>query len=117
MKTIDAQWIKERLPAERGAKADLAAALGIRPEAVSRMLAGKRAIKASEVPLIVAFLEGNDRKGIVDRFDLLDVMTDLSPSMKRLLGKLSELEDAELDFLTVAAEGLAARRNAGTDAA
>lgn len=95
MRTIDAQWIRDHLPPERGAKAELAAAMGVRPEAVTRILAGTRGIKATEIPRILAYFGLDSEAGIMGRAELA---SDLSPAMQRLMVQLAQLEDAELDF-------------------
>lgn len=54
--TIDGQWIKERLTGRRGEKADLARALQITPERLSKILSGERNIQPNEfIPLLHFF--------------------------------------------------------------
>lgn len=55
--TTDLQWIAEGLKKPGKTKAGLAAAIGRAPSAVTALLAGDRALKVREIPLIAAYLE------------------------------------------------------------
>lgn len=55
MTTIDANWIAKRLPKERGAKADLAQAVGLTSKQLSYILGGTRKIQQDEAIRIAAY--------------------------------------------------------------
>ncbi len=55
MNSIDSDWIRSRLSGRRGEQAELAIAMGIDNDKMSKILAGKRNVKASEIPAILAF--------------------------------------------------------------
>lgn len=109
MTYINSQWLRDNLPRKRGTKIALARAIGVRPEIITRILSGERAIKSDEIPAICEFFGLGT---LSPDQPLAAQMTEreLTPAMLRLLDQLSQLDDAELDYLTVAAEGLAARR-------
>lgn len=109
MYKIDAEWISERMPRRRGAKSALAAAMGVRPEIVTRILNGSRKVQPDEIPAILDFF-GVDPASVLGYLPSSPAGRDVSPALLRLLDRLSQLEDEELDYLSVAAEGLAARR-------
>jgi phage repressor protein C with HTH and peptisase S24 domain len=60
---MDAEWIRQRLDAIPGkTQAGLARALGLDPAAVTRILQGKRHIKAYEIPAIEAYFDAPHRE-------------------------------------------------------
>src|SRR5580765_6690486 len=56
---LDIKWIERALKKPGKTKGGLAAAMGVRPGAVSELFSGIRLIKASEIPLITEYLELN----------------------------------------------------------
>ena len=56
---LDIKMIERGLKRPGKTKGALAAAMGVRPGAVSEIFSGIRLIKASEVPLIMEYLELN----------------------------------------------------------
>ncbi|TNE66819.1 MAG: XRE family transcriptional regulator [Rhodobacteraceae bacterium] len=120
MLNINAQWIKDQLDAGNGTRQGLAAALGVHRATISKITSGDRQIKGSEIPLIAEYF-GVDESADVRRKseDILSCLPsdgeDHSASLLRLVDRLSQLTDAELDYLTVAAEGLVARRSLPKD--
>jgi phage repressor protein C with HTH and peptisase S24 domain len=57
MDHVDADWIKARLTGRHGEQAELAEFIGITPDKLAKILAGRRRVQASEVPRVVAFFE------------------------------------------------------------
>jgi phage repressor protein C with HTH and peptisase S24 domain len=57
MDHVDADWIKARLTGRHGEQAELAEFIGITPDKLTKILAGRRRVQASEVPRVVAFFE------------------------------------------------------------
>lgn len=114
MTFINSQWLRDNLPRKRGTKSDLARAMGVRPEIVTRILSGERAIQADEIPAICEFF-GLEVSAPAQSLPAQLIERQLTPAMLRLLDQLSHLDDAELDYLTVAAEGLSARRKLSED--
>ena len=55
MQVITSKWLQERLGSDRGKRAELADALGIGADKVSKMLSGTRKAQAEEIPTILAF--------------------------------------------------------------
>ncbi len=55
METITPEWLRARLDGDRGKKAELAEALGIGADKVSKMISGARKPQAEEIPKILAF--------------------------------------------------------------
>lgn len=63
---MDANWIKEQFAAHPEKKqVDLADALGVKPDKVSKILSGTRRIQANELPIIEAFF--SDHMGMPAR--------------------------------------------------
>lgn len=90
--------------------------MGMAPSAVSRIISGKRQIKAREVPAILAYFgaapEASDIESLPVRLEnKVEPGVDHSEAWLRLIDKMAKLTDAELDFLSISAEGLLARRN------
>jgi len=56
---LDIKWIERGREKLGKTKGGLATAMGVRPGAVSEILSGLRLIKASEIPLIIDYLELN----------------------------------------------------------
>ena len=56
---LDVDLIERALKRTGKSKGGLAAAMGVRPGAVSEILSGIRLIKASEIPLITSYLNLN----------------------------------------------------------
>lgn len=54
---MDHKWLKEMLGRPGYSQAGLAAALGRNPSAINRMVRGERQIKASELPIILKYLD------------------------------------------------------------
>jgi len=98
MEVITADWLKERLGSERGARVALAEALGVKPDIISKMLSGVRQPQAREIPLILKFFEQ-------------------SPSAPdpELVAVWSELEEQERAFLINAARAQIAARNSAPE--
>lgn len=82
MKKIDSDWIRSRLGHARGEQARLAAALGIGPDRVSKILKGERTVRPEEVPKLLAF------------FNVTLVDEEQARSRRELLCKLSRLNAA-----------------------
>mgnify|MGYP002282943169 CR=1 FL=1 len=55
MDVIDGNWIRSRLSGKRGEQAQLAQAMGLNSDKISKTLAGKRKVKAHEIPALLAF--------------------------------------------------------------
>lgn len=55
MENVDLQWLKARMTGQRGEKARLAEALGIKPDQVAKILTGVRRIQTDEIPKLRAF--------------------------------------------------------------
>lgn len=96
MFVVDAEWIKKRLGDDRGRKAELARAMGIEADKLSKILGGTRNIKAEEVPKILKFFGA--------------IQEPLDPQVQRLVSILVQLKPEELAFLGTASEALLAAR-------
>jgi plasmid maintenance system antidote protein VapI len=55
MEKIDGKWIEARLSGERGQKAKLAEALGVKSDKISKIIKGERQVQPEEVPVILRF--------------------------------------------------------------
>ncbi len=55
MDVIDGNWIAQNLAGNRGEKADLSRAMGIRPEQLSKILKGERSVRPREIPAVLEF--------------------------------------------------------------
>lgn len=55
MTVIDGKWLTQHLRGERGEKANLARAMGINPDQLSKVLTGKREVQADEIPGALEF--------------------------------------------------------------
>ena len=53
MEVIDGQWISARLSGRHGEKAKLAAAIGISPHKLAKILSGERKVQAEEIPKVM----------------------------------------------------------------
>lgn len=54
---IDGEWIKKHLQGHRGEKAELARALGVRPDIISKIINGERAVQPEELPTLLEFFD------------------------------------------------------------
>lgn len=57
---IDAEWVRDRLSQTGKTQRELASAIGLDPSAVSRLLDGRRHLRADEIPNILAFFESSE---------------------------------------------------------
>lgn len=118
---INAKWIWRQFEAGNGTRRGLAAALGVDAGVVSRMLHGRRVIKAHEIPIILDYFGvsvpavSSEGDSAFPQFPLGIGEGDHTEAWFRLIDRLSELTDEELDYLSIAAEGLVARRNQAAD--
>lgn len=96
MDVIDGEWIKARLGTGRGSKADLARAMGVRPDVVSKILNGTRRVQPREIPKVVAYFR--------DAHPEEDELT------RQLLLRIEQLDDEERRYLLAAADGFLAQR-------
>lgn len=98
MEIIDADWIKQRLTGRHGERAELARAMGVSPDVVTKILKGDRRVQPAEMPLIYAHFSNQQD----DNPD---------PTMQKLLQRIPQLTGPERDLLLAAAEGMIARRH------
>lgn len=128
MDQITADWIKGQLDLGLGTRSGLADAMGVGRDVVSKILSGKRRIKSSEIVGIREYFAGqvtlrhpapapsNDDENCDDVRAVTCRLTSTAPhparneSWSRLMGSLALLTDAELDYISISAEGLFARR-------
>lgn len=89
MQKITPEWLRERLGNERGARAALSDALGLKPDQISKMLAGTRKPQADEVPAILAFF--GEHAPSVDP-ELAAVWSELKPSERMLILNLAKAQ-------------------------
>ena len=87
MEVIDGKWIKARLTGRRGEITELANALGISSDKLTKSISGIRNVQPDEVPKLLAFF--NDREPLNRKEQLLRRFESLPPA---------EQEQA-LDFL------------------
>lgn len=99
MQIINAEWIKQRLTGRRGEQAELARAIGVTPDVVSKILRGERRVQAHEIPKILAHFS-----------EITPIEHDLT--VQKLLQRIPELTGPERDLLLAAAEGMIAKRRA-----
>ncbi|MEP2833512.1 MAG: hypothetical protein ABJL33_15385 [Hyphomicrobiales bacterium] len=93
---INSEWLQNRIsPEDRGIKADLARALGVKPYIVSRMLNGERRVQSAEIPAILEFFKGSESDNA------------LTHEEKRILELWRLLPDEHRQALEIAARGLA----------
>lgn len=95
METIDGKWIKARLTGRHGEKAELARHMQIETDRLSKILAGKRAVRPEEVPRLLSYF--NERivpadHPDVDKADLLARLDRLNTAGRRMM--LRQLEVA-----------------------
>lgn len=95
MEMIDAAWIEARLTGKRGELAALARAIGVDATQISKIRSGERRVQPEEMAKIKAFFDGAQPAP--------------DPRMQRIATLAQQLDDAEKDFLIVAAEGLISR--------
>ncbi|MBN8292847.1 hypothetical protein JI664_12805 [Rhodobacter sp. NTK016B] len=55
MEAIDGKWIVRHLTGRRGEKAQLARAIGTKPDNISKIISGVRAVQPEEVPKVLEF--------------------------------------------------------------
>ncbi|MEL6467078.1 MAG: helix-turn-helix transcriptional regulator [Pseudomonadota bacterium] len=60
MDIIDADWLNQRLTGRRGEQAELAQAMGINDDKMSKILKGKRRVQPEEIPKVLAFFGVTD---------------------------------------------------------
>lgn len=101
MEVIDGKWILARLEKRRGAKADLARALGLPMDMLSKTLTGIRQVQPEEVPKLLAYFSNQSNRHHPAPHD--DVM-------RRLQDRVGELTVQEARLLLAAADGLIAHR-------
>lgn len=116
---IDAKWIKAQLELGNGTRRGLADHMRVGRDIVSKILSGTRQIKASELPAIADYFGIGSSASPEDATEIVANLPDFdgpgghdsSESWRRLMDRLALLTPAELDYLSVAAEGLHARRS------
>jgi DNA-binding transcriptional regulator YdaS (Cro superfamily) len=94
METITAEWLRIRLEGDRGKKAELAEALGIGADKVSKMISGARKPQAEEIPKILAFFGATSTT--VDP-ELAEVWQQLEPSERLFLLNAAKAQLAARD--------------------
>jgi len=82
METITPEWLRTRLDGDRGKKAELAVALGLGADKISKMISGMRKPQAEEIPKILAFF--GETTATVDP-ELAEVWRQLEPSERLFL--------------------------------
>lgn len=100
MDVIDGNWIKARLRGYHGEKKALADALGVDHTIVAKILNGKRAVQAHEIPKVLAFFKVAEQTAIPA----------LGPKYEQLVRDIAELEGAEMEMIQAAVSGILARR-------
>lgn len=68
MEVIDGNWIKQRLTGRRGEKTELAQALGISLEKVTKTLSGNRRVQPEEIPKVLEFFRAQGGRTRTDTF-------------------------------------------------
>lgn len=104
---VDGDWIKSQFDNGNGTRLGLAEALGCGRDVISKILSGTRKIKAAELPLIEGYFGIRE----VPRHAVNLPASGDGDAWRRLMDQVCQLTDEELDFLTVSAEGLRARRS------
>ena len=94
MEPITAEWLRERLDGDRGRKTELADALGIGSDKVSKMIAGTRKPQAEEIPKILAFF-GKTNPGVDP--ELAEVWQKLEPQERLFLLNAAKAQIAARD--------------------
>ncbi len=94
MDKIDRHWIRKRLTGRYGEQADLARAMGINSDKMSKILRGERQIKANELPGLLAFFdvslddtEGTSLSGFRES-DAIPFTTEPSDNTRQLFGAM-----------------------------
>lgn len=109
---VDPNWIKDQFENGNGTRLGLAEALGCGRDVVSKILSGTRKIKAAELPVIERYFGiGDSQSQASQRSAHQSPTTGDGAAWRRLMDQVCQLTDEELDFLTVSAEGLRARRS------
>lgn len=96
MEIIDAEWIRARLTGKRGELADLARAMGVKPDIVTKILKGERRVQPGEMLAVKAHLDGS-------------AVPALDETTRRLLENIPKLTAQERGLLLAAAEGMIAQ--------
>ena len=96
MEIIDANWIRQRLTGQRGELADLARAMGVKPDVVTKILKGERRVQPAEMLAIKSHLERSVEPPVDD-------------ITQRLLENIPKLTDQERGLLLAAAIGMIAQ--------
>ena len=96
MEIIDANWIRQRLTGQRGELAELARAMGVKPDVVTKILKGERRVQPGEMLAVKAHLERS-----------VEPPTD--EITQRLLENIPKLTAQERGLLLAAAIGMIAQ--------
>lgn len=99
---IDGKWIRARLKGYHGEKKALADAMGLHYSMVAKILSGKRRVRSTEIPKVLAFFQVDEQSAIPA----------LGPKYEQLVRDIAELEGAELDMIQAAVSGLLSQRRA-----
>ncbi|MEL7282133.1 MAG: helix-turn-helix transcriptional regulator [Pseudomonadota bacterium] len=94
MDVIDRQWLLARLTGRRGEQTELAQAMGIDTDKMSKVIAGKRRIQPEEIPRVMAFF------GVIDDDvdpELAEVWRALQPSERAFLLSIAKLQISSRD--------------------
>lgn len=94
METITPEWLRIRLDGDRGKKAELADALGLGADKISKMISGTRKPQAEEIPKILAFF--GETAATVDP-ELAEVWRQLEPSERLFLLNAAKAQIAGRD--------------------
>ncbi|MBZ4023271.1 hypothetical protein CKO11_12460 [Rhodobacter sp. TJ_12] len=95
MEVIDGNWIKQRLTGRRGEKTELAQALGISLEKVTKTLSGSRRVQPEEIPKVIDFFRSRGARSKSDT--IVEIYERLPP-------KLQEQAEEFLQFLEAKVE-------------
>lgn len=93
MEIIDADWVRRRLTGRRGEKAELARAMGVKPDVVAKILKGERRVQPNEMPAVLRFFNPEASLGH-------DEIT------QRLLAQIPKLTAQERGLVLAAVEGM-----------
>lgn len=63
MEVIDSNWLRARLSGDHGEQRQLADAVGLSPDKITKILTGKRTIRPHEIPRFVAYFTPKPRLG------------------------------------------------------
>lgn len=96
MEVIDGKWILARLENRRGAKADLARALGLPMHMLSKILTGARHVQPEEVPKLLSYFSNQEAPH-----------GDVTQQLRQ---RIDQLTEQEARLLLAAADGMIAHR-------